>query len=68
MIMLIPIRMIDKLDQENVDTTTNNSPIRLIEGGSARFIRLASNHQAAIKGRITCKPRAKIMVRLWIRS
>lgn len=66
--MLIPIRMIDRLDQVNVDTTTNSSPIRLIEGGNARFIRLASNHQAAIRGRIVCRPRARIIVRLWMRS
>lgn len=64
MTMLIPIRMIDKLDQVNVDTTTNNSPMRLIEGGSARFIRLASSHQAAIRGKIICRPRARIIVRL----
>lgn len=49
--MLIPIRMMDIEDHENVDITTNNSPIRLIEGGRARFVRLASSHQAAISGR-----------------
>lgn len=64
MTMLIPIIMIDRLDQVNVDTTTNNSPMRLIEGGSARFMRLASSHQAAIRGRIVCRPRARIIVRL----
>lgn len=68
MIMLIPIRMIEKLDQENVDNTTNSSPIRLIDGGSARLVRLAMSHQAAISGRIVCRPRARISVRLWIRS
>lgn len=51
-IILIPIRMMDNGDHENVDITTNSSPIRLIEGGKARFVRLASSHQAAMRGRI----------------
>lgn len=62
--MLIPIRIMDSGDQENVDMTTNSSPIRLIVGGRARFVRLANNHQAAISGRIVCSPRARIIVRL----
>lgn len=62
--MLIPIRMMEKFDQENVDSTTNNSPIKLIDGGSARLVRLAMSHQAAISGRIVCRPRARINVRL----
>lgn len=49
--MLIPIRIIVMLDHENEDITTNSSPIRLIVGGRARFVRLASSHQAAIRGR-----------------
>lgn len=68
MIMLIPIRIMEKFDQENVDRTTNNSPIKLIDGGSARLVRLAMSHQVAMSGRIVCKPRARISVRLWIRS
>lgn len=66
--MLIPIRIMDIEDHENVDITTNNSPIRLIEGGRARFVRLASSHQAAISGSTVWSPRARIIVRLWIRS
>lgn len=62
--MLVPMRIIDIEDHENVDITTNSSPIRLIVGGRARLVRLASNHQAAIRGRIVCRPRARIMVRL----
>lgn len=50
--MLIPMRIIDNEDHENVDITTNNSPIKLIEGGKARLVRLASSHQAAIRGSI----------------
>lgn len=50
--ILTPIRRMDMEDHENVDITTNSSPMRLIVGGRARFVRLASSHQAAIKGRI----------------
>lgn len=50
--MLIPMRIIDSEDHENVDITTNSSPIKLIEGGRARLVRLASSHQAAIRGSI----------------
>lgn len=66
--MLVPIRIIDTEDHENVAMTTNSSPMRLIVGGRAGLVRLASSHQAAIRGRIVCRPRARIMVRLWIRS
>lgn len=68
MTMLVPMRVMEMEDHENVVITTNSSPIRLIVGGNARFVRLASNHQAAIRGRRVCSPRAKIMVRLWMRS
>lgn len=68
MTMLIPMRMMEIEDHENVDITTNSSPIRLIDGGRARLVRLARSHQAAIRGSIVCSPRARIMVRLWVRS
>lgn len=68
MTMLVPIRAIEMEDHENVAITTKSSPIRLIVGGRARLVRLASNHQAAISGKMVCSPRAKIMVRLWMRS
>lgn len=68
MVMLIPIRRIVMLDHENEAITTNNSPTRLIVGGRARLVRLASSHHAAINGRSVCRPRARIMVRLWMRS
>lgn len=45
MMILISIRIIDSEDHENVDITANSSPIRLIEGGGARFVRLAGSHQ-----------------------
>lgn len=56
--------MIVMLDHEKVDITTNSSPIRLIDGGIARLVRLARSHQAAISGRSVCRPRARIIVRL----
>lgn len=66
--MLNPIKIIVMLDHERVDIITSNSPIRLIVGGRARLVRLAKSHQVAISGRSVCRPRAKIIVRLWIRS
>lgn len=66
--ILIPNKVIERLDHENMETVTNSSPIRLMDGGRARFVRLARSHQAVIRGRIVCRPRARIMVRLWVRS
>ena len=65
--MLSPIKIIVILDHEKVDITTNSSPIRLIVGGRARLVRLTRSHQVAISGRNVCRPRAKIIVWLWIR-
>lgn len=45
-----------------------SSPMRLGSGGSARFARLARNHQDAMRGKIVCKPRARSIVRLCVRS
>ena len=66
--MFSPIKMIVILDHEKVDITTNSSPIRLIVGGRAKLVRLAKSHQGAISERKVCRPRARIIVRLWIRS
>lgn len=33
MVILIPMRVSERLDQKNDDMVINNSPIRLIEGG-----------------------------------
>lgn len=51
-IMLTPIRIIEKLDQENSDMVINSSPMRLIDGGRARLARLATNQQVAMSGKI----------------
>lgn len=66
--MFSPIKIIVIFDHEKEDITTNSSPIRLIVGGRAKLVRLARSHQVAISGRKVCRPRAKIIVRLWIRS
>lgn len=68
MIMFTAMRIMEGLDQENIDITMNSSPIRLISGGRAKLARLASSHHVAISGKIICRPRAIIIVRLWIRS
>lgn len=62
--MLAPRRMIDMLDQEKSEVVIISSPIKLIVGGRARLARLAIIHQAAIRGKIICRPRAMIIVRL----
>ena len=66
--MFVPMRMMVRFDHEKVDMIMSSSPIRLMIGGRARFARHASSHQVAISGRKICGPRARIMVRLWIRS
>jgi len=55
-------------DQPNRVVIIMISPIRLGRGGSAKFARLAMNHHTAASGKITCSPRARIIVRLWVRS
>lgn len=65
--ILIPIRIIMMFDYEMDDITTNNHLIKLIVGGRAKFVRLASNHQVAINGRNVCRSQARIIVWLWIR-
>lgn len=66
--ILSPTSIIVRCDQVNVVMITNSSPIRLIVGGRARLLRLARSHHDAIRGRRVCSPRARIIVRLWVRS
>lgn len=51
--VLIPSRMMEKFDHENDDTMTISSPNKLIEGGRARFARLARSHHVHISGSST---------------
>lgn len=64
MMMLVPIRIMEKLDQENSEIVIYNSPMRLIDGGKAKLARLAISQHVAISGKIICNPRAIIIVRL----
>lgn len=63
-----PVRAKVHQDQLKRDTIIINSPMRLGRGGRARFAKLAINHQAVIRGRTICRPRARTIVRLWVRS
>lgn len=63
-----PVSTIVHQDQLNKEVMIISSPIKLGNGGSARLARLAINHQAVIRGKIICKPRANSMVRLCVRS
>lgn len=63
-----PVRTKVQEDQLNKEEIIINSPIRLGKGGRAIFAKLAVNHHKAIKGRAICSPRAKTIVRLWVRS
>lgn len=63
-----PVRMMVGLDQLNVEAIISSSPVKLIVGGRAIFIRLARSHQDVIRGKISCSPRASRSVRLWVRS
>lgn len=47
-----PSRMILVGHQLNSDDRISNSPVKLMLGGMAIFIRLASSHQAVIIGRM----------------
>lgn len=62
------MRKIVHQDQLNKEAIIISSPIRFGRGGRARLARLAMNHQVVIRGRTICRPRARTIVRLWVRS
>jgi len=64
----VPVRMRVQGDQLNREEIIISSPIRLGRGGSARFARLLMNHHVAMRGSMVCIPRARTIVRLWVRS
>lgn len=64
----IPVRMIVGEDQLNSVIIMVSSAIRFVVGGRAMFVRLASNHHVAIKGKRGCKPRVSRRIRLCVRS
>lgn len=55
-------------DQLNRAVMMSSSPIKLGRGGRARLARLEINHHVAESGKIVWSPRAKIIVRLCVRS
>lgn len=63
-----PVRMMVGVDQLNSAVIMVSSAIRLVVGGRAMFVRLASSHQVAIRGRRGCRPRVRRRIRLWVRS
>jgi hypothetical protein len=63
-----PVKIRVQGDQLNSAVIITSSPIRFGRGGRARFARLERNHQTAVSGKMICIPRAKIIVRLWVRS
>lgn len=63
-----PVRISVHGDQLNIAVMITSSPIRFGSGGSARFARFEINHQVAVNGKIICSPRARIIVRLCVRS
>lgn len=63
-----PVRASVQFDQLNREVMIINSAMRLGSGGRARFARDAINHQAVIRGKTICSPRASTIVRLCVRS
>lgn len=63
-----PVRTIVGWDQLNKEVRIMSSPIKLGRGGRAKLARLARNHQEVISGKSICMPRARIIVRLCVRS
>lgn len=64
----VPVRIRVHGDQLKSEEMIISSPIRLGRGGSARFARLLMNHHVAMRGSMVCIPRARTIVRLWVRS
>lgn len=62
--MLVPVKIIVILDQEKVEIIIISSPTKLRVGGKARFVMLERIHHNAIRGKMVCIPRTRIIVRL----
>lgn len=63
-----PVIMMVVVVQLNVEVIIIISPVKLIEGGRAMFIRLASSHHVVINGSVSCSPRVRSIVRVCTRS
>lgn len=64
----VPVRIIVVVVQFSVEVMIMISPIKLMDGGSAMFIRLVNSHHVVISGIISCSPRVRSMVRVCVRS
>lgn len=49
--MLVPIKIIVRLDHEKDAIITKSSPSKIVVGGKAKLVRLASSHHAAVNGK-----------------
>lgn len=63
-----PSKMMVVGHQLKVVDIIRSSPVKLMLGGIAMFIRLAANHQAVIIGRMLWNPRVSIRIRVCVRS
>ena len=66
--MPTPVRARVQGDQLKRAVIIMSSPMRFGSGGRAKLARLLINHHVAISGSTVCMPRARTIVRLWVRS
>ena len=64
----MPVKIIVGEDQLKRATIIVSSAIRLVVGGRAMLVKLASNHHTDINGRRCWRPRVRIRMRLCVRS
>lgn len=64
----MPVRMMVRGDQLNSEVMIVISAMKLVEGGRAIFVRLASSHHVAMRGRRGWRPRVRRRMRLCVRS
>lgn len=63
-----PVRIMVGMDQLNKAVMIVSSAIKLVVGGSAILVRLASNHHVLMSGSSGCRPRVSKRMRLCVRS
>lgn len=64
----VPVRMMVGEDQLKREIMIVSSAIRLVVGGKAMLVMLASSHHVDIRGRRGCRPRVSMRMRLCVRS
>ena len=64
----MPVKIIVGEDQLKRATIIVSSAIRLVVGGRAMLVKLASNHHTDINGRRGWRSRARLSMRLCVRS